>query len=173
MRYLKAHHFLLDFIIRFFIRDLSHCHPTLTQLHIDNLSWFTDDQERVRRLTRAWRGGRSIKVGPGSHLDPVTSSSVSHQYRSVAKNLRGLSRVRWIKSFLLRISAFSRNKFVILMINDDNDGTRASDGHGAGKTKRCVDQVPRLQKKTHWYLAWFSSVILLGPWATQRKKPLL
>ena len=129
-----------------FIRDLS---PTLTQLHIDNISWFTDDQERVRKLT----GGRSIKVGPGSHLDPVMSSSVSHQYRSVAKNLRGLSRVKWIKSFLLRISAFSRNKFVILMINDDNDGTRASDERGAGKTKRRVDQVPRLQK-THWYLKW-------------------
>ena len=32
------------------------------------------------------------------------------------------------------------------MINDDNDGTRASDGRGAGKTKRRVDQVPRLQK---------------------------
>ena len=37
---------------------------------------------------------------------------------------------------------------MILMINDDNDGTRASDGRGAGKTKRRVDQVPRLQKNT-------------------------
>ena len=82
----------------------------------------------------------------GSHLDPVSSSSVSHQYRSVAKNLRGLSRVKWIKSFLLRISAFSWNKFVILMINDDNDGTRASDGRGAGKTKRRDDQVRSAQK---------------------------
>ena len=33
------------------------------------------------------------------------------------------------------------------MINDDNDGTRASDGRGAGKTKRRVDQVRREQKK--------------------------
>ena len=35
---------------------------------------------------------------------------------------------------------------MILMINDDNDGTRASDGRGAGKTKRRVDQVRSAQK---------------------------
>ena len=37
---------------------------------------------------------------------------------------------------------------MILMINDDNDGTRASDGRGAEKTKRRVDQVRREQKNT-------------------------